>query len=111
MTGVNHSAMYFAAQAVTTSIIGAVASSLVYENVKMIFAFYEANGAYRMSAHSKDCSLLEYFKYVEDNAWPNFTKISGGHPNRAGGGVLNNEPEFCHNWVQKIISCEDFLDK
>ena len=37
LTGKNHSAMYFAAQAVTTSIIGAVASSLVYENVKMLF--------------------------------------------------------------------------
>ena len=37
LTGKNHSAMYFAAQAVTTSIVGAVASSLVYENVKMLF--------------------------------------------------------------------------
>jgi len=37
LTGKNHSAMYFAAQAVTTSIIGAIASSLVYENIKMLF--------------------------------------------------------------------------
>lgn len=37
LTGVNHSAMYFAAQAFTTSIIGAIASSLVYENIKMLF--------------------------------------------------------------------------
>ena len=37
LTGKNHSAMYFAAQAVTTSVIGAIASSLVYENVKMLF--------------------------------------------------------------------------
>jgi hypothetical protein len=29
--------MYFAGQAVTTSIIGAVAGSLVYENLKMLF--------------------------------------------------------------------------
>ncbi|MBR2969678.1 MAG: MFS transporter [Clostridia bacterium] len=37
LTGKNHSAMYFAAQAVTTSVIGAIASSLVYENIKMLF--------------------------------------------------------------------------
>ena len=37
LTGKNHSAMYFAAQAVTTSIAGAVASSLVYENIKQLF--------------------------------------------------------------------------
>lgn len=35
--GVNHSAMYFAAEAVMTSIVGAIASSLIYENVKMFF--------------------------------------------------------------------------
>ena len=34
--GRNHSAMYFAAQAVSTTIVGALAS-LVYENIKMLF--------------------------------------------------------------------------
>ncbi len=37
LTGKNHSAMYFAVQALTTSVIGAIASSLVYENIKMLF--------------------------------------------------------------------------
>ena len=37
LTKKNNSAMYFAAQAVTTSVIGAIASSLVYENIKMLF--------------------------------------------------------------------------
>lgn len=37
LTNKNHSAMYFAAQAVTTTIVGAVASSLVYENIKTLF--------------------------------------------------------------------------
>jgi hypothetical protein len=44
VTGKNHSAMYFAAQAVCTSIVGAVASSLVYENIKMLFISKEASG-------------------------------------------------------------------
>lgn len=43
LTGKNHSAMYFAAQAVTTSIIGAV-SSLIYENIKMLFISKSAGG-------------------------------------------------------------------
>ena len=44
LTKRNNSAMYFAAQAVTTSIIGAIASSLVYENIKMLFISKEAGG-------------------------------------------------------------------
>ena len=44
LLGKNHSAMFFAAQAVTTSIIGAIASSLVYENIKMLFISKQASG-------------------------------------------------------------------
>lgn len=44
LTGKNHSAMYFAAQAVLTSIVGAIASSLVYENIKMLFISKDASG-------------------------------------------------------------------
>lgn len=44
LTGKNHSAMYFATQAVLTSIVGAVASSLVYENLKMLFICKDVSG-------------------------------------------------------------------
>ncbi len=37
LTGKNHSAMYFAGNAVVTSVIGAIASYLVYDNLKMFF--------------------------------------------------------------------------
>ncbi len=37
LTGKNHSAMYFAGNAVVSSIVGAISSSLVYENIKMLF--------------------------------------------------------------------------
>lgn len=37
VTRKNHSAMYFAANAVATSIVGAISGSLVYELVKMLF--------------------------------------------------------------------------
>lgn len=44
LTGKNHSAMYFAAQAFTSSIVSAIASSLVYENIKMLFIAKGASG-------------------------------------------------------------------
>lgn len=37
LTGRNHSAMYFAGNAVTTSIVGAISGNLVYEYIKNIF--------------------------------------------------------------------------
>lgn len=37
LTGKNHSAMYFAGNAVSTSIVGAISGSLVYENIKMLW--------------------------------------------------------------------------
>ncbi len=40
----NHSAMFFAVQALTTSFVGAVASSLVYENIKTLFISKDASG-------------------------------------------------------------------
>lgn len=57
LTKRNHSAMYFAAQALTTSIIGAVASSLVYENIKMFFITKDFNVAYAENA-DKASSML-----------------------------------------------------
>ena len=44
LTKTNHSAMYFAAQAVTTSVIGAIASGLVWENIKNLFISKQAPG-------------------------------------------------------------------
>lgn len=44
LTGTNHSAMYFAIQALLTSIIGALAGSLVYDNIKMLWISKVADG-------------------------------------------------------------------
>lgn len=37
LTGVNHSAMYFATQALFSSIVSAISATFVYENLKMLF--------------------------------------------------------------------------
>ena len=44
LLGRNHSAMYFAVQAITTSVVGAISSGLIYENIKMLFISKEAGG-------------------------------------------------------------------
>ena len=44
LTKKNHSAMYFAANAVATSIVGAFSGSIVYEYIKMLFFSTEASG-------------------------------------------------------------------
>ena len=58
LTGKNHSAMYFAAQAVTTSIAGALSSSLIYENVKMLFISKSKSGI--VTALSFDEAALKF---------------------------------------------------
>ncbi len=44
LTKKNHSAMYFAANAVATSIIGAISGSIIYEYIKMYFFSTETSG-------------------------------------------------------------------
>ncbi len=63
LTGKNHSAMYFAGNAVTTSIVGAISGNLVYEYLKNIFlakgqglVWAEAEGAY-------SASEMAYFRF------------------------------------------------
>ncbi len=63
LTGKNHSAMYFAGNAVTTSIVGAISGNLVYEYVKNLFlakgqgiVWAEAQGVY-------SASEMAYFRF------------------------------------------------
>ncbi|MBQ8850029.1 MAG: MFS transporter [Clostridia bacterium] len=44
LTGTNHSAMYFAAQALISSIVSSISGSLVYESIKMLFISKDAGG-------------------------------------------------------------------
>lgn len=44
LTGKNHSAMFFAAQSVATTVVGAIASGLIYENIKNIWFSRVASG-------------------------------------------------------------------
>lgn len=46
LTGKNHSAMYFAANAVTTSIVGAISGNLIYENIKNLFMTKSGGGLF-----------------------------------------------------------------
>ena len=64
LTGKNHSAMYFAGNAVATSIVGAVSGSLIYEYIKNIFiakgkglVWAEASG----SLSASESAFKEFF--------------------------------------------------
>lgn len=66
LTGKNHSAMYFAANAVVTSIVGAVSSSLVYENIKNLFFARGASGI-KLAENYGDAAAK--FGVAEDNVF------------------------------------------
>ena len=97
--------------AVTSRILNNFRQEVLQKNddVEIAIAFYEANGNYRLSAHAKEPILLQFFKYIEENKISKFSKNSGGHPTRGGGGINSNEPKICSNWVHDIVSCDDFF--
>ena len=80
------------------------------DDVEVVITFYEAEGKYRLSAHSKNPTLLNFYNYIEATKIPEFTKNAGGHKDRGGGKIYTIKPEICHKWVQDIISCEDFYN-
>ena len=62
LTGKNYSAMYFAAQAVTSSVVGAVASGLVYEYIKRIFFSTEVSGFITADSYEQAAEILNVSK-------------------------------------------------
>lgn len=98
---------------VTSRILNNFRQEILAQNkeVKVAITFYEAHGNYRLSAHARDPQLLSFFKYVEQNKIRNFTKNSGGHPTRAGGGINSSKLDACRKWVQDIVSCDDFFQE
>ena len=79
-------------------------------DVVLALTFYEAEGNYRISAHSKEPSLLDFYKYIEDTKIPDFTKNAGGHSERGGGRIRTTNKKTCHKWVKDIVSCDEFYD-
>ena len=97
---------------VTSTILNRFRQEVLSSNkdIEAAICFYEAHGNYRFSVHSRDKNLINFFKYVEENAIENFSKNAGGHRNRAGGGMNSVEPEKCAKWVSDIISCDKFFE-
>ncbi len=63
LTGKNHSAMYFAGNAVTTSIIGAISGNLVYEYVKNIFLAKGHGLVWAEATGNYSASEVAYFRF------------------------------------------------
>lgn len=62
LTGKNHSAMYFAGNAVATSIVGAISGNLVYEYVKNIFLGKGQGLVWAEAAGAQSASEVAYEK-------------------------------------------------
>ncbi|MBQ7286791.1 MAG: hypothetical protein IJW73_03415 [Candidatus Gastranaerophilales bacterium] len=98
---------------ITSMILNRFRQEVLAKNpdVEIAFTFYEAHGAYRLSAHSRNTNLLDYFKSVEENNIPDFTQNSGGHPDRAGGSLNSIDPKICSEWVAKIVDNPEYFEK
>ena len=67
------------------------------------------NDCYRISIHSKNNSVIDFFNYVKNNTNPDLT--AGGHPNRGGGCIQTLNPKKCHIWVEQFIKSTKELYK
>ncbi len=63
LTGKNHSAMYFAGNAVTSSIVGAISGSLVYEYIKNVFIAKGKGFVWAESEGSLSASEVAYKQF------------------------------------------------
>lgn len=60
LTGKNHSAMYFAGNAVVTSIVGAISGNLVYEYIKNVFIVRGGGLTWAEASATKSASEIAY---------------------------------------------------
>ena len=74
-----------------------------YDNVKAVFVFYKAHNAYRMSVHSKENNLKQFYDYAQKNI-KNIDFAIGGHNDRGGGKINTTDEAICRNWAESIIS-------
>ena len=69
LTGKNHSAMFFAAQSVATTVVGAVASGLVYENIKNIWFSRTASGVQWAQDINEAAKLFGVTENINNNVF------------------------------------------
>lgn len=80
------------------------------ENISLVLTFYKAGENYRISAHSKDNTLLDFFEYAQQRTQKETFESMGGHPSRGGGKITTTYAQVCHKWVEDIVSSADFYD-
>ena len=79
-----------------------------YKDTKIAVAFYEANGTYRASFHSKEKNLEDLYILSKDKIKEKGFSI-GGHDNRGGAKILSTEPDICEKWAKEIINCANLI--
>ena len=69
LTGKNHSAMFFAAQSVATTVVGAVASGLIYENIKNLWISRAAGGVQWAQDINEAAELFGVTENISNNVF------------------------------------------
>lgn len=69
--------------------------------------FYEADGCFRLSLHSKNNNLEKfYYNLSKVSKYRNYPDFSiGGHKNRGGGKIATLNKETCAQFVEDVIKC------
>ena len=80
-----------------------------FKNLEIAMVFYEANGNYRVSLHSKNKNLHPIYRYVENNCPAKNISI-GGHTTRGGGRITSLDKDSQELWVSQLIeACKQFV--
>ena len=74
------------------------------ENIETVFVFYEAQGNYRLSVHSKNNKLVEFYDSAIRNLKYDGFSI-GGHNDRGGGKISSTDTTTCSLFVKDILKC------
>jgi hypothetical protein len=77
-----------------------------YPNLKNIIVFYSAGDTYRLSIHSKNRDLVDFYTYAYEKLEDKYNLFSiGGHKSRGGGKILPEDKAQCHEFAQDVIDC------
>ena len=82
-----------------------------FKNVKAAMVFYRADNIYRVSIHSKDENLIDFYEEAKSKMDENIDVpcFIGGHPTRGGGKILSLDEQDCREFMSNILSCSQNL--
>ena len=78
-----------------------------FKKAEAAVVFYEANGIYKVSFHSKRYPLSLFYSLAQDAIADPSCSI-GGHDDRGGGKISTLDKKACHNFAATILECLEY---